>query len=117
MSQHEIKINKKQIQRRKLLSGSFTVMVVLLAIASIIPLFMIVSHIFKEGFSAIQPEFLTSLPKPVGEEGGGIANALVGTIMLIVIASVISLPPGIMAGLFLAEKKNSKIGELVRLSV
>ncbi len=117
MGTHEIKLDAKQIRRRKIMSSLFTVLIAVLAITSIVPLFMIVSHIFKEGLSSIRPEFLTSLPKPVGESGGGIANALVGTIMLIAIASVISLPPGIMTGLFLAERKNSKLGEVVRLCV
>lgn len=112
-----IVLNEKQIKRRKILSNLFTASIMILAVASIIPLFMIVSHIFKEGFGAMRPEFLTSLPKPVGETGGGIANALVGTIMLIAIASAISLPVGIMAGLFLAEHPKSKTGEFVRLSV
>lgn len=117
MSNLDIKLNAKQIRRRKTVSLLFTILIAVLAVTSIVPLFMIVSHIFKEGFSSLRPEFLTSLPKPVGEPGGGIANALVGTIMLIAIASIISLPPGIMTGLFLAEKKNSKVGELVRLCV
>ncbi len=117
MNSLSIELNPRQIRRRKIMSNLFTFSVGALAIISIIPLFMIMSHIFKEGFSAIKPEFLTSLPKPVGEAGGGIANALVGSLMLILIASVIALPTGVLTGLFLAERKESKIGEVVRLSV
>jgi phosphate transport system permease protein len=95
----------------------FSISIYVLAIASIIPLFMIMMHIFREGISSISPDFLVTLPKPVGEDGGGIANALVGTIILISIASLLSLPFGVMTGLFLAENRKSKVGIVVRLSV
>ncbi len=112
-----VEINENQIKRRKLLSSLFTFSIYGLAILSIIPLFMIISHIFKEGFGSMRPDFLTTLPKPVGEEGGGIANALLGSIMVIGMASLIALPPGVLTGLFLAENQKSKLGEVVRLCV
>lgn len=109
--------SKKQISRRKLINSIFAVSVYIFAIASIVPLFLIMMHIFREGLSSLSLDFLVTLPKPVGEDGGGVANALVGTIMLITIASILSLPFGIMTGLFLSENRKTKIGAVVRLSV
>ncbi len=117
MSIHSIELDPRQIRRRKQFNTFFSAMIMTLAVLSVIPLFLILTHIVKEGFASLKPEFFTSLPKPVGETGGGIANALVGTFMLIGIATILALPVGIGAGLFLAEHPKSKIGELVRLSV
>ncbi len=114
---HEIEIDPNQIKRRKLVSTLFTWSMYGMAILSIIPLFLIFSTIFREGFSALRPEFLVEVPAPLGESGGGIVNALVGSGMLISIASLISLPLGIFGGLFLAEHGNSKRGEAVRLAM
>ena len=62
-------------------------------------------------------QFFTSLPKPVGEVGGGISNAIVGTLMLVVIACGIAIPLGVFSGIYLSERKEGKIVYLVRLSV
>lgn len=112
-----IVLNPNQIKRRKIFSNVFSVLVMVLAIVSIVPLFMIMTHIFQEGFKFLNIDFLTSLPKSVGEPGGGIANALVGSIMVILIATILAAPLAIFAGFFLAEHPKSKIGEFVRLSV
>ena len=61
-------------------------------------------HLLKQGAGAISLDFFTNMPRPVGEAGGGMANAIVGTLILIGIASAIGLPVGIGAGLYLAEK-------------
>lgn len=93
----------------------FQGLVVLLALAMIAPLLLILFHIVKHGIGAISWEFLTSLPRPIGDTGGGIAGALVGTILLIIIASLIAIPAGVLAGIYLAEQKTGKIAAGVRL--
>jgi len=65
----------------------------------------------KKGFTAINWEFLTSLPKPPGEIGGGILNGIVGSFILIFLASFFSIPTGIFLGLFLYEFSDKKFGE------
>jgi phosphate transport system permease protein len=100
---------------RKVLNQLFLVVVIVLSIISIIPLLLIFGHIFHEGFSAIKPDFFVNLPKPVGESGGGIANALVGTVMLVAMASLFALPPGIAVGIYLAETGRGKRATVVRL--
>ncbi len=95
----------------------FHALVILLAACSIVPLALILYYITVKGFNAINWEFLTSLPKPVGEVGGGISNAIAGTIMLVIIASCFALPIGVMTGVFLSENRNRKIAHVIRSSV
>ncbi|MBP1749347.1 MAG: phosphate transporter, permease protein PstA [Deltaproteobacteria bacterium] len=95
----------------------FKGIVCLLAFISLLPLFLILYYITKNGIAVINWEFLSSLPRPTGETGGGIFNAIVGTLMLIVLSSVLSIPCGIAAGVYLAEHQTGKLGHSIRLSV
>ena len=79
-----------------------------------LPLLLILIHLLKEGASYIRPAFFTQMPKPVGEPGGGMANAIVGTLILVSVASVIGLPIGIGAGLYLAEHPGGRLATIVR---
>jgi len=83
------------------------------AIATL-PLLLILLHLVREGAAYIRPAFFTQMPRPIGEPGGGMANAIVGTLILISIASVIGLPVGIGAGLYLAERRGSLLATTVR---
>lgn len=94
----------------------FTVSIVFLAGVVALPLFLIFFYIFKLGIASINWEFFIHLPKPVGETGGGISNALVGTVILIGIACFVSLPPGIATGVYLSEFPNRKLTYWVRLA-
>lgn len=84
------------------------------AVIATLPLLFIIFHLLRQGASFIRPAFFTEMPKPVGEAGGGMANAIVGTLILIGIASSIGLPVGVGAGLYLAEKKGSPLATTVR---
>jgi len=95
----------------------FLVFVVLFAVFCIIPLFLIIFYIVKQGISVINWNFLIHLPKPVGEKGGGISNAIVGTVNLIITASIVSIPIGVAAGIYLSEFRKKKLSYYVRLSV
>jgi phosphate transport system permease protein len=95
----------------------FKVVVVLLSFLALLPLFLILYYITKNGISSVNWHFLTNLPKPVGELGGGISNALAGTAILLALSSLVALPLGIAAGIFLAEYRVGRIAYLVRLAV
>lgn len=84
------------------------------AVIATLPLLLILLHLLREGAQYIRPDFFTQMPKPIGEPGGGMANAIVGTLMLISIASLIGLPVGIGAGLYLAERRGSPLATAVR---
>ena len=67
--------------------------------------------------SKISWSFLINIPKPVGELGGGIANALVGSILIVLVAAIIAIPIGILCGVYLSENKNGKLAYYSRLAV
>jgi phosphate transport system permease protein len=102
---------------RKTWDRVFLGIVILLCAISVLPLFLIFFHIFREGIAAINPGFFTHLPRPVGEPGGGIANAIVGTILLVLLASLLALPLGIAVGIYLAETGRGKLVNAVRLAM
>ncbi len=84
------------------------------ALVAMVPLVLIVAHLLAEGLGSINWKFFTHIPVPEGEAGGGLANGIVGTGMLIVIASAIGLPVGIGAGLYLAEQRGARLATIVR---
>ncbi len=84
---------------------------VLLALA---PLALILFYCVWKGFSSLSWNFFTKLPKPMGETGGGMANAIVGTIKLIALASVLSVPVGVLAGIYVAEYKGTGLARAIR---
>ncbi len=98
-------------------SRVFQGLTILLAFACVVPLIFILIYILQAGLTKINWQFLTNLPKPVGEKGGGIANALIGSIMIILCASVIAIPFGILCGIYLSENKKSRLAYWSRLCV
>jgi phosphate transport system permease protein len=105
------------VGRRLAKDAVFKGVVCLLAFLSLLPLFLILYYITMKGISVINWDFLFSLPRPIGEAGGGVVNAIVGTLMLIVLSSVISVPCGIAAGIYLSENKAGKLSNTIRLCV
>lgn len=95
----------------------FKVIVTIFAFACVIPLLFILFFILKQGITKINWHFLVNVPKPVGETGGGIVNALVGSIIIILTAAVIAIPIGVLAGIYLAENRRSKLAYWSRLCV
>lgn len=93
---------------------SFSVLSVLIAL---VPLFLILFYTLSQGIGALNLDFFTQMPKPVGESGGGMANALVGTGILIGLGCLFALPVGILAGIYLAEFGDNLFGTTVRFLV
>lgn len=98
-------------------SRGFQALTIVLAFSCLIPLFAILLYIIKAGVTKINWHFLTHIPKPVGETGGGIANALVGTFIIIIVAAIIAIPIGILCGVYLSENKKSRLAYWSRLCV
>ena len=97
--------------------GMSVVMIALTCVAAalaIVPLLAILGYLLKQGAGALSLDFFTNMPKPVGETGGGMANAIIGTLILIGVASAVGLPVGIGAGLYLAERRGAKLANTVR---
>ncbi len=108
---------KDILKIRKLKNNIFKSVIVLFALLSTVPLLLILFYITKEGITSISWDFIVNLPKPVGETGGGISNAIIGTFLLMIIASVISIPIGITIAVYLSEYRQHKFVYYVRLGV
>jgi phosphate transport system permease protein len=104
----------KTLRARHLLSGGMIGLTFLAAVLATLPLMLILWHLLKKGATSLSLDFFTNMPQPVGEAGGGMANAIVGTLTLIGIACVIGLPIGIGAGIYLAEKRITPVAHSVR---
>jgi phosphate transport system permease protein len=92
-------------------------LIVFFAFLITLPLILIIIYIFREGITKINWTFLTKIPKPVGETGGGIVNALIGSIIIVMTATVMAVPVGIMGGIYLSENQNSRLSYWSRLCV
>jgi phosphate transport system permease protein len=99
---------------RKTKNTAMTAFAAACLIMALVPLILIFSYTLLQGVSALNIDFFIQMPKPVGETGGGMANALVGTGILIGLGALFGLPVGIMAGIYLAEYGNNPLGATVR---
>ena len=102
------------LARRKAGNVAMLSLTYVAAVLATLPLIFILFHLIQRGASTLTPDFFTNMPRPVGEPGGGMSNAIVGTLILIGIAGVIGLPVGIGAGLYLAEQRAGKLAMAVR---
>ena len=99
---------------RKLTSGLMTALVALMACAAVLALVLILGNLIAKGASSLDWSFFVENPAPAGETGGGVANAIVGTGIIVGLAALIGLPIGVGAGLYLAEYDSGRLGFLVR---
>ncbi len=102
---------------RKIKNFLICIILGLSAIIATIPLFSVIIEVVINGFSSLNVDFFISLPKPVGETGGGIAHAIVGTLVLVTLASLLGIPIGLITGIFLSEFSKNKLGEMIRFSI
>jgi len=108
---------EKQVGGRNTKNKIFKGVIIAATIISTFPLLLILFYIFRQGISAINWHFLTNLPKPVGEAGGGISNALVGSILILLVSCVLAIPIGIVIGIYLSEATKSGLAYYCRLAV
>jgi phosphate transport system permease protein len=102
--------------RRQLTDYFFTGLAAGLSVVVVGALVAIFAYLVLKGAGSLNWAFLTQTPKPVGETGGGMANAVLGSVMILAIASVIGVPIGIGAGVYLAEYGRGRFGDLVRFT-
>jgi phosphate transport system permease protein len=107
----------KHIRKRFYKDWLFKSGIILLTVLSTVPLLLILFYIIKQGISSINWDFFINLPKPVGEKGGGIINALIGSGIIVFCASVMAIPFGALVGLYLSEYNRDKLAYWVGLSV
>jgi phosphate transport system permease protein len=106
--------NKGRSRRRKVMDRLMGGLAVIATMIALVPLASILIYVTAKGMAAINWDFFTQLPKPVGEVGGGLANAIVGTLVLVGLASGLAIPLGILAGIYLSEFGRGRLGWSVR---
>jgi phosphate transport system permease protein len=102
--------------RRKLVNIVMLSVTGLLTALALVPLVWIISYVLIKGSRYISWSFFTQLPRPLGMEGGGVLNAIEGTIILTIIAALFAIPPGILAAIYVANHPNTPLGTAVRFS-
>jgi phosphate transport system permease protein len=102
--------------RRRITDRVMTGAAVLTVVIVLAPLVAIFGYVVYRGVGAINWAFLTQTPKPVGEAGGGMANAIVGSALILGIASLVGVPFGIGAGIYLAEFGRNRMGSVIRFT-
>ncbi len=100
--------------RRKISSAFFTGLFSSSILIVMLPLLLIVGYLFYKGASSVNLNFFFHRPAPVGEAGGGMGNAIVGSLYVLGIASLIGIPIGLLGGIFLGEFPNSKLATVAR---
>src|SRR5690606_14794488 len=101
--------------RRRLVDRLMVGLALLSVGVSLVPLASLLLYVVSKGLGALSWDFLTKLPAPVGEPGGGVANAIVGSGIVVGLAALIGVPLGVLAGIYLAQYgRNTVLGTLVR---
>ncbi|GAM08845.1 phosphate transport system permease protein PstA [Geobacter sp. OR-1] len=101
---------------RLIKNGLMTLLMVAATLAVLAPLGIIFVHILKMGASSISLDFFTQIPKPTGETGGGMANGLAGSTIMIAMSSLIGLPVGILGAVYLTEYGHNRFADAIRFS-
>jgi phosphate transport system permease protein len=99
---------------RKIKSALASTIAFVSAILVIAPLGLVFFHLLVNGAGSVNWDFFTKLPAPVGAVGGGMANAIVGTLQLLALAGVIGIPIGVLGGVYLAEYGSARINSILR---
>src|SRR5512143_3035409 len=102
--------------RRKLVSRLVEVACAGAVVAALIPLALVLGYVLRSGLPALDAAFFTGLPKPVGEPGGGMANAMVGTLIMLGIAGAVAVPVGIASAVYLSEYPKSRLSGAARFA-
>ena len=101
---------------RKVISAVFVGACALSVVLALIPLAFILFFVVRQGAQSLSLGFFLNMPRPVGETGGGMANAIVGTLILTTLAAVMAVPMGILSGIYLSEYKGSHFASAVRFA-
>ncbi len=108
-------INYKLV--RKIKNQLFILVVIMSAAVVLIPLLLILKFVFEQGANALSLNFFTELPKPVGEIGGGMKHAIIGTIYIVLLGAAIAIPIGVSCGIYLSEFGKSKLSKTLKLTI
>ncbi len=114
MSTRRLQFKQSTIVRRNVFNNLMIGLCALCVVIALVPLALILFYTVREGISALNWEFFTHLPKPVGESGGGMGNAIVGTLIMMGMSALIAVPIGLLCGIYLAEYGTNTFSSIVR---
>jgi len=103
-------------RRRKFVSSLFVAFCAASVLLALVPLAFVLFFVVSQGIQALNLEFFTSMPRPVGEAGGGMANAIVGTLMIVALGSLLAIPIGVLSGVYMSEYAGSRFASAVRFA-
>jgi phosphate transport system permease protein len=109
-------LSRKSSDARSIFNKAMTVLAGMLVVVALIPLLAVLSYVLIKGFGRLNLDLLTKLPPPPMVPGGGIANAIVGTLIMVGLASLISVPIGIGSAIFLSEFSNPTTARWIRFA-
>jgi len=104
----------RKLLRRQLMNGFMSVLVTVLTVLAVSILLTIFGHILFNGFSSLNWDFFTQIPKPYGESGGGIAPAILGTLVMLALAGIVAIPIGLGTAIYLSEFGRGRFASGVR---
>lgn len=102
--------------RRRIVSSAFVAFCAGSVLVALVPLAFVLFFVVSRGIQALNLDFFVGLPKPVGETGGGMANAIVGTLMLSGLGSLMAIPIGVLSGVYTSEYAGSRLASLIRFA-
>lgn len=112
-----IQFDPKQQKRKQLKDKALTILVWGFTFSCLLVVFIILFYLVKMGVSSLNWALFSQNPKPVGENGGGLLNAIVGSLLVVGVADFIAIPLGITAGIYLAENRGRKLADRIALAV
>jgi phosphate transport system permease protein len=101
---------------RKLLSSAFVGFCALSVLLALVPLAFVLFFVVSQGLSSVNVAFFSHMPKPVGETGGGMANSIVGTLLLTSVGSLFAMPVGVVSGIYMSEFAGTRLAAAVRFA-
>jgi phosphate transport system permease protein len=103
-------------QYRQLKSKFMVGLTIGATVLALIPLFLVLGYLLSKGFTSLNWDFFTKMPAPVGQSGGGMANAIIGTFWLVGIACLMGVPVGVASGIYMAENRGGYVATAVRFA-
>ncbi|HZR10825.1 MAG TPA: phosphate ABC transporter permease PstA [Myxococcales bacterium] len=106
----------RSVRGRRAVNRAMTALCGLALLIALVPLASLLWLVVSRGLAGLSFDFFTALPAPVGEQGGGVGNAIAGTLYIVGIACLIGVPLGVGAGVYLAERGESRLGDAIRFT-
>ena len=102
--------------RRRMLSHLVIVLCAMAVLIAVVPLALVLFHVVRQGISSVSVAFFTEMPRPVGESGGGMANAMAGSLVVTLLGAAFAVPIGIMSGVYAAEYAGTRLASATRFA-